>query len=187
MKDVCSNIEPAVAGKEGRMNRSILLSLLLVIQASAVQAQASPPLSKGARVRVTFLVGQSSSPQQVVGTLQRLDGDTVVIAHDSGTMQAVSLSGGEPLQLSLGRRGHEGTGALIGAVVGLLLIRSTWQQCGDCGPGIPVYGVLAGLAGGTVVGAIVGNEIRSEAWVPVQTAGIRIVVGPGRAGFVVPL
>lgn len=172
------------------MKRTCCFALALGLPLGALAAQETPALTAGARVRVIappVCNYAEAAPcfRRVVGTLESLQADTVVIAPDSAPAQVINLSDGQHLEMSLGLRGHGGTGALIGAIVGLVVVHQSWQSCGGCEGEVPLVGALLGVAGGASLGAITGSLIRSEVWVPVQTAGIRIVAGPGRAGFMV--
>ena len=171
------------------MKRIWYFALALALPLGALAGQETAALAAGARVRVIAPKPVCNYPEaapcyrRVVGTVESLQDDTVVIAPDSAPAQAINLSDGQPLEMSLGMRGHGGTGALIGAIVGLVVVHQAWQSCGGCEGEVPIGGALLGIAGGASLGAITGSMFRSEVWVPVHAAGIRIVAGPGRAGF----
>ena len=160
------------------MVRQATITLFLVsVPLAALTAQASPQLTKGRRIRVTIPVEVGLSPQRVTGRLQSLEGDTLVLATDSG-VQALALTGGSTVERSLGRRGV-GLTALLGAAVGLVTVTLGWQSCGECEGGTPASSALLGVGVGAGVGAILGSILIPERWQPVETSGVRIVAAAG--------
>ncbi len=113
----------------------------------------------------------------------------------SSEITTIALDRGRRLETVAPRHGHGRTGAGVGAVVGALtgavIGSATWRPCTK-GWGCIFYpnqgeqaagGALVGAAGGALVGLVIGSSIRSETWVPVHTAGIRLTVAPGAAGI----
>lgn len=164
-------------------------------------AQTEPQLVKGTRVRVIFPAADSQPARSVIGSLVRLERDTVVIwtspvfASSEMTTTTIALDRGRRLETVAPGHGHgrtgAGLGAVFGALAGAVIGSATWRPCtkglacvfyptrGEHAAG----GALAGAAGGALVGLVIGSSIRSGTWVPVHTAGLRVAVAPGAAGI----
>jgi hypothetical protein len=44
-------------------------------------------------------------------------------------------------------------------------------------------GAILGAAGGGLIGLLIGGTSHGGHWVPVETAGIQVALGPGRLGL----
>ncbi len=162
-------------------------SFLLLVTLTAPQLAAQSPLSEGTRVRVSVSSGAGVPLQRPVGVLERLRGDTVVLAPGV----AIHLPEGSLLEASRGYRGHAATGAVIGGVtLGLAgALTATPGKSGyqfNRGGAAILLGTI-GLASGALIGAAVGALIRSESWVRVQWAGVRIGAHSSAAGLEVSI
>jgi hypothetical protein len=159
------------------MHIRVVAFLALAFVASAMPAQ-TPRLYRGARVRVTFPSDSGQSARHVIGKLERLADDTVVITEGYLPSQAISLGGGAQLEIDRSE-GHGRLGAIIGAVLGFVVADGVWQSCGRCrGDVPPLMLAVPGVGLGALVGAAVGSALRTASWVPVKTAGVRIVTNP---------
>lgn len=173
-----------------------LLAALCAFAPVAV-AQAVPPLAKGARVRVVTPAADGQPARHIIGSLVRLQGDTVVIAADS-LVSSVVLDGGRRLEVSTGSYRNAGKGAALGVVFGALtggaIGAVTWEPCTD--PISVIFfcfgharmvqaaaGAVLGVAGGALVGLVIGASIRTETWAPQQTTGVRVAVTPRGVGL----
>jgi hypothetical protein len=179
---------------------------VLVVSTSALDAQGSPPLVLGARVRVT--APTALTPRRQAGTMLALRGDSLVFQLE-GRPDSVTLPMRQVTKLDVSRGEHshglEGMflGALAGVAVGAVLESRASSQsdassgCKDAGcaflSGAAAAGAsygnqflpLAGLLLGGIGGGIVGLAYESERWehVPPRTAG-RVSVVPAPHGGV---
>jgi len=161
-------------------------------------AQSALPLSKGTRVRVVIPAIGAQPERQISGTMVRLQNDTVVIwtgAIARPESVSLALETGRRLE-ALASHGHGGKGAAVGALMGALtgafVGAATWQACtGGALACIasPTQGeeaagaAIVGAAGGALLGLVIGTSVRTETWVPVQTAGVRVAVIPRGLGI----
>jgi hypothetical protein len=183
------------------MPRTLIL-LAAALPLAALSAQVPAPDS-GARVRVRFT--EAGTSRQVTGTLTFRDADsvTVVTEKEAATAPATSRSGPRPpqrspgpmrvsipraeissVQVSAGRHSSVGTGALIGAGVGVaggvtvgvlaLCGNSSDFICFDNGGQVALFAGLTG-AGCAAIGALVGALATHEHWV---TVGDRAKLSP---------
>jgi len=143
------------------------------------------PVDIGKRVRVSVLVppGIDStgfhSRDRVTGSLLRYD-PTAVTLSEGPTIPWAAVS---KLELSAGRHGNAGRGALYGALIGLLAGVVTGVTIGrDEGGGegnkdlAAEGGValgLAGLLGGAGIGAIIGGQSKTDDWMDVPLTSAR--------------
>jgi len=146
------------------------LSVLCLSSRSQLQAQAFP--DPGARVRI-------ASPQlaggRTVGLVERLTGDTVVVAGQAigrGTITRMDLSSGRRSQWRMGMGIGAATGFAIGAIVGVVGCQ------GSDVDGLPMIcaGVLGGAGGalGLGIGGLLGSMTQEEAWSKIPLATIRV-------------
>jgi hypothetical protein len=156
----------------------------------------APSLAKGTRVRVVVsgAAGQTEAP--ISGALRSLQGDTVTISASwSGASRSIVLDRGRRLEVAARGDRHGEAGAAIGAAVGALGGAAIGA---NTRPGCPsghiclvelsagqrtLIGAGVGALGGALVGFLLGRGERSETWVPVETAGLRIALAPGGNGF----
>lgn len=164
------------------MRSTLSLALCLALGASPGPAQTPPPLTKGARVRVTF-PGENGQPtRQLTGTLERLVDDTLVIVRGYLPAQTLNISRGTQLEVDATRH-RVGVPVLVGVLVGIGAAAELWGACGRCVGGVPPVLAIPGAGMGGLLGWGVGNALGGTTWVPVQTAGLRIVATPMRASL----
>ena len=176
-----------------RMFRTLLLVLAVLCcgVATILPGAEASLLYAGDRVRLSVttpelirvlsgdaLSGDQLDRDQFIGTLRGRRDDDVVIRVDSpATELAVPVNSVRRIEVSLGRHGRAGRGALIGLGAGALggvlagLIVCAGDNCetsgldGETGIVSMVLG-LGGAVVGTGVGALTGSLIRSERWRP---------------------
>ena len=147
----------------------------LLIPLASLEAQLP-----GQRVRIT-------APQLGIskysGILVAVDGDTLTV----DTLR-VALMNVTRLDVYMGRKGHAGTGAVVGGlVVGVpfaILFAAVCEGVDiNCtGTGGAAVGFLMGGAAGALVGAGVGLLIKSDRWEEVPLHALRVSVAPQRDG-----
>lgn len=148
-------------------------------------------LQPGARVRVQLDDRAGPSP----ATLVRASDSEIVYQTQAGAINTVPASALHSLEVSGGKRGHAGTGALIGSIAGLALgIAAVVQAEGD-----PWFDPTAGEAAaailvttgvGALSGTLVGAMIRTEQWTEVgpSSGASAIRSGPAlQVGVAFPL
>jgi hypothetical protein len=156
----------------------------------------APPsgLERGSRVRVLVPALSGSGAFRVVGRLDHLQNDTVYLARSGREPLAMSLTGGQRLEVARGSRGHAAIGAAVGmAASGVLLAilassdnrdrgcPSSSQPCWNINIEPPAGAVGAGLvlllAAGGGVGALIGSSIHTNVWETVNTTGVTVASG----------
>jgi hypothetical protein len=165
--------------------RYIILAIAAFTLASPARAVAQGFLwlKPGAKVRITApTLGMS----ELIGRLQVLSGDTLVVqveARRNGRLQVGVLQVPTPaiakLDVTTGRRGHWLEGAGIGFALGLALGAASGEGSSDSHVEIPPP-----LAGGItlgILGAIIGQSIKSDKWseVPLDHLRPRLIAGYG--------
>ena len=170
-------------------NIIIAITVFTLVSPARAVAQDALWLTPDAKVRITApAVGMS----QQVGRVQEMRGDTLVLQVDAmrgGHLRADTLHVTMPtitkLDVRTGSRGHwlegAGIGFLLGAVIGL--------ASGDDPPaeGWFSYDYSAGdkaLLGGSllgIVGAVIGQSIKTDKWaeVPLDQLRPRLIAGYG--------
>lgn len=156
-----------------------------------------PGLERGTRVRVVVPALSGSGAFRVAGRLDHLQNDTAYLARSGREPQAMSLSGGQRLEVARGSRGHAGVGFFVGMAAGGVLAAiasssdnrdrgcppagTSSQPCGnlnlDFGAGAEAAGVVLLLAAGGGVGALIGSAIRTTVWETVNTTGVSVASG----------
>lgn len=151
--------------------------------ASAAQEVVAVGVEPGVGSRVRVVVDQES----VIGVLAAADAAAVTLVVDGQrlTVPRQSITG---MQVSAGRRGRAGEGALLGAVAGLLAgLVSPTDDPGNClGAAYCDRGqaVVSSMLGSTLLGAAIGAFIRTDRWVDARvTGGIAVAAGPGAVGI----
>lgn len=188
------------AGVRGALGTAAALAVGCAV-ASVAAAQAphrqnvgvlsEPALAKGMPVRVVVPATNGQPETRISGTLFRLQGDTVTIGvGQSGASRSIALNGGWRLEAVARGASHGGAGAAVGAIAGALagagIAVATWHRCS----GLECIGYFSttqqaligagiGVPCGALLGFILGRAIRTEEWVPVETAGVRIALGLG--------
>ena len=158
------------------MTRWILAAGALILCCGAAQAQpAFDPVAPGSRVRVSILVPPEvdstgfHSADRKVGSLLRYDDTTIQI--DPGP-PAIPWAAVNKLEVSTGRHGNAGKGALYGALIGLLAGAITGatigrdENGGEGNDDLEAEGAVAlgfaGLLGGAGIGALVGGRLKTD-------------------------
>jgi len=154
--------------------RRLLLLVGLSGAAAQLAAQTSLPLTPGNKVRIRTLVKMGFLGQRIDGTVERIRGDTIVVAPSlGGDSQTLLLDPETQLEVSTGRRSSMARGAAIGGLVGAVSAGAVAAFSGSCdktielctGAGRNAVGRSAiMIALGTVSGAIVGRFARHEIW-----------------------
>lgn len=160
---------------------ALFLSLLLLAPLADLAAQESPPLTPGARVRVSNRWRGSE-----VGTLIALKSDTLVLnVKGQTTPLAVPFASVSKLEVSKGQkrsaRKGAGRGFLIGACCGILVGAGAGTGSSESEGMFLAIPVLGG--GGGIIGALIGTFIGAEAdhWEPAPLP-VRVGVAPQRGG-----
>lgn len=156
--------------------------MLLITPLTDLAAQEAPPLTPGAKVRVS--VNQQG---RETGTLVALNADSLILrARGRNAPLAISLASVKRLEMSQGwvSRGERawngaGIGFLSGAAIGFTVTRgaediNTVALCGTTG-------LLGALSGGIAVG-LAGDEQREEVRV-IKGAGIGFLSGAALGGI----
>jgi hypothetical protein len=166
---------------------NVITTALLSGALAAVQplsAQQPPSLAPGQRVRIT---APSAGLNRTAGTVWAVRGRQIILEPDSPRPAwgrsgfqadsldvAVSLDSVRALEVSVGRHGHAGVGAVIGAAIvgtgfGISAGSCTGFLCPSPGAVAAVGGFLGGLIGG-----LVGSGIVTDDWSNVPLGGARI-------------
>jgi hypothetical protein len=190
-------------GLGGRLDYGAVRLAVTVILASVLAtpllAQAGSVVARGSRVRVVLApVAPGRQEQRVEGTLLRASDDSIVLLTGpalSDTSAYVLWQQGTlypRLELKHGSRGHAGTGAVVGFLVGVVgsvyenaRRPSVDEKCGsdDLCRGLYNFGeafnspILVGI-GGALYGGIIGALIRTDNWETVNLRGVRIAITP---------
>jgi hypothetical protein len=155
---------------------------LLILWTGAVPVlhaqQDSTPLQPGTRIRVRM----SNHLRPLIGTYFRRTDSTLVVDTDSGRATVVlgSVTG---LWASNGKRySHAALGLAVGAIAGLgagaAIAAATTSNPRFSGFGGPDFtpaseGAIGGFVLGSLLGVIVGGNIRSEHWISVSVPAPR--------------
>lgn len=176
------------------------LAMLPVALNSTLAAQSSPPLERGARVRIT---AANSGLQQAVGVVRELDDTALVVSFERPTRtMTVKLGAIDSMSISVKRRPRGRRGAALGLLVGgaigagLGFASGDDPPCGSTGTiadiiAVPVCdamrmsagqkamlgGVALGVAG-AVTGFVVGRLVKSDVWTPFTHSGDFVQVSP---------
>ena len=192
---------PAVSQRSGVPTPESVVRLLLAAAAAAaltspLRAQQEPRLVRGSRVRVSVFDDSTRRVRQATGTLERLDRDTAFVRVGARPAEPFVLAQGDYLELSVpvGTNARSGAmvGALAGAIGGGLIGMATYTAC-QPQPGQPqcefkwgegkhiVLGAVAGGAAGALAGYLIGRAMHRHVWMPVNTEGVQVALGPGAA------
>jgi hypothetical protein len=131
------------------------------------------------------MLRDSSTP--LIGTLEAQQRDTLWIDQTEGGTTGVPLARLKRVEISRGARGHAGTGAIIGFLVGAAIAVPTGLSC-DCNKGaaVPLFTLLLGGLG-TAAGAGLGSAMKSEAWQAVEFLPPRVAPAVASPGVVLRL
>ena len=150
------------------MQGLLLAVLAMVVFAPQLPAQRLDDVRPGTRVRLTI----HDSREPVVGLLEDTPAaDTIRLRDSSGALMAIARSEIGRAEVSRGRHGQGGKGALLGLLVGFAaaIPLATSCDCDQAAAGL-VYGVTMGTVGAGA-GALLGTLGRSEAWQRVTLDG----------------
>jgi hypothetical protein len=128
---------------------------------ASLSAQELDSLSVGSRVR---LRGPALTTQ--VGEIAGLTAEGLTLGSQAGEAHSFEWSELSRVDVSVGRRGNAGKGALIGLGIGVVFgAIAASGETGDLGPGF-VFVVGSAVVGLplTIVGAFVGSTIHSDLW-----------------------
>lgn len=155
-------------------HRAVVLAALFAALPQHLCGQHSTPLAAGDRARVT--ARQGATAQHFVGRVSEVGRDTILLdLEGDGSRATIPRSTIEKVEISRGRHGNVGKGALIGLGIGTIgggiLGAVDASHCdtdtsfclfspgGEMAVSAFVFGVL-GTAGGAVIGAFT----RSDRW-----------------------
>ncbi len=178
------------------MRRTVVIALVLQTAAAATSLaqQAANSPYPGSMLRIT-LAGQES----VIGTLFRSDLESIVVRDDGDTVR-VLWEDVQRLEISRGARRHGKAlliGAGIGGATGLLGGVVATVVCGSINMGgdrhaaqdwcgeqkYTVYGLLGGLAVGTMIGAAIQFVPTKRTWEEVSLDRLRMSIVPTASGL----
>jgi hypothetical protein len=155
-----------------------------VVRWETLSAPGSGPLPTGQRIR--FFSKELGT--LLTGRLRAIDDETLLLKVDDRA-QPIRLrrSSIEQIEVSHGRRGHAGTGAVIGAsVVGIPLGILVGLNGGPLLEGSRPASLRAfwdGLSGGAIlgaaIGAVIGSASKTERW---ERVPLSVAVAPQRRG-----
>lgn len=166
------------------MQRAVLMLVMLLAAIPGPTRAQDRSLRTSTRIRIQSATMDAESPASdtgwLVGTLDRLDADSLWLLLDPGgrSLIAIDRSAVRRLQVSNGRRRNPRRGALWGAgagfALGLLAVATldectmgtrgwTWDICSDNQDFLILGNTVAGAAWGAAIGLL----ITSERWVPV--------------------
>jgi hypothetical protein len=154
---------------------TILPLVALFVSASGIAAQDSVRIAPGSRVRVT---APEISRTRIVGTYTRMHADTLVVEVD-GRTHSFLRTAVTRLDVSVGRKGNAGKGALygglLGAGIGALALGSS-SLCADLQAGgtCALVGAGGGGIGGLLIGALIGSASKSDRWQAVPVAAVPV-------------
>jgi hypothetical protein len=168
------------------MRTTLALASILVIASSQVpfraMARELPGVSPGDKIRVTFLPG--AKPRQSVLFTKSTTESLSVLGADAEP-QTLAWSKIQGVERYEGRRGHAGTGALLGAALGVIAgiaAVSAAPESADTQWEVNKDEALAIAAVGTVVttgvGALIGAVVRTDRWSNVDLSGADTEWGP---------
>lgn len=163
------------------MKRAFAFTFIAVLVSAplAAEQESAQLLEPGARVRLTSCLGPVISTCRWSGTVSSWNRDSVLVRPEGREatvgLPAASLT---RIELSRGRGGHAGMGAVIGAVPGLLFLASSavsWPEDFDppltpdpCAKACALttsFGI--GVFGGAL-GAFIGSAVKTERWETLQ-------------------
>jgi hypothetical protein len=167
--------------------RVFYLTLALALAAEPIEAQASPPLAPGARLRLY----QRVKPAHLHNvTLIATSSDSLIVTRaDEGAIDTlqIALRNVRKLEVHAGRKSQWLSGAGIGALVGGAAGGAIGGAIGardDPGFGVAyaAVGVVVGAASGFVGGAVVGALMKTDRWKEVPRKHLLLGVSPRRHG-----
>lgn len=161
----------------------VIAGVTICIAAAAADVAAQDTTSLGP-LGIRLRLSNRALTTTHYGSLARLGPDTIFLIDDeTRSMAATPLSSVGRFEISRGRHGRAGRGALIGFIAGttlgagLTLLGCGADKCESSGGDWAGFfaltmGVAGGLAG-TGVGAIIGSFIKTERWEEIPLARLR--------------
>ena len=147
---------------------------MLLCQAGIIHAQESPAVAVGTRVRIA---AATVAPDRLVATLVAFDENTMTLAVKSQrTPLVVPRDSITRLEVSRGRKGNAGKGALIGAIPWVILVVLVVHSGGLPESGVTDVRSFAFLGVTVGTGAAIGATIKTERWqdTPISRFGTRM-------------
>lgn len=163
---------------------SAFFALAVAAPAATQQPDALHDLAPGDRVRV-----ETTTDGRVVGTLGAHSEDGLLVLYgDRELLLADSTI--ERLEVSLGRSGSPGRGALIGGGIGTVFgllggLSAASDGFFEIGTGGVVAITALGAAMGAGAGALVGLMVTDEEWVSVGSGGVGLTLSPPQGAVTV--
>ena len=176
---------------------SCILAISLVVPATGLFAQQSPPVEVGARIRIKYDCTRSSRDNWVRVRCQKENGTLVALTSDSVVLQpagqlnslAVPLTSVTRLDVRRGLHSHPWRGAFVGALVGGVATGAA--NTGNCLGWECVRkfanGSIVGLASGAILGAGIGALIKTDRREEVPLDRLRLSFAPQRDGIALGL
>ena len=133
----------------------------------------APPAPRDSRVRVTM---QVPAGMEYVGSLESWDAESLSLAGSGGPPGRLELSELAKLEVSRGMKGNAGTGALIGAGVGLVggIVAGILFSPENDDYGLVYMSIaMSTFVGATAIGAVTGAFIKTEKWQELPIPGGR--------------
>ena len=143
------------------------------------------PVMSGSRVRIH---APTAIAKPLQGHVIEVTDRAIVILTGSSTLQ-VPRDAVTRLEVATGRRSNWKKGALAGlllyGVMSPLIVEldrgSTREAGGDCGSGECV-GYPEVIAGGALIGAVVGHFVKSDRWTPIDPQAASVGIAANRKG-----
>lgn len=160
----------------------ILIALLLRLIPNMAQAQKLEP---GARVRIRPPCERDAVCDPIIGQLQSIRGDTVVLQGGDGIPRSLLLTRTTRFDLSHGmrRRWLEGLGiGLAGGVVAGFIAKKTCEGPFSSDSMCGLYYLLT-LPSGLLLGGIVGAHYKTEVWLPARRTTVVVTPTPDGVGL----
>jgi hypothetical protein len=178
--------------------RAGVMSLGLAVALAAPCAAQDPSLGPGVRVRLSV----AASRDQLKGTVQALDRDTLSVISDDRQLVKVPRASITRLETGWGRKGNARKGLIIGGLIGVgggLLVcgaddddffgdfdhSTNLDTCDGAGEWVALPLFAGAVYGG--IGALIGHFIKGDRWVELPLDKVRMSVGPSRRGLGVSL
>jgi hypothetical protein len=169
--------------------------------AGPLAAQSSPPVARGARVRLRPMAPAGFFDREVEGTLEQLSGDTITIRpRGGGRSQVFTAASRGEFYVFAGRRPALVRGAVIGATFGLLAGGVVTAFAGEVCTGnealcvnrrqVTLTSEVALAAVGAATGFVIGAFNPRDTWRRTRlspSTRIGITMGAGTAGVRITL
>lgn len=161
-----------------RLRAAVLLAAVsLLANAGGLRAQVpGPEVHPGDRIRLMMQadLGMGESDWQY-GLLHELSEDSLVVEGDDMAGR-LPLNAVRRLEVARGERTYTALGAVlgVGTGVGIGALLSGYDSVADREE------LIIGAVGGGIVGALIGNQVRSDRWISVSLSSrLEVSVQPG--------